>query len=49
MLSYRPIPWAAAVEMTLALANVPHKKGGAQAAMEDLVSAHARPAKQAAE
>jgi alanine-glyoxylate transaminase/serine-glyoxylate transaminase/serine-pyruvate transaminase len=38
-----------AVEMTLALANVPHKKGGAQAAIEYLASAHGRPAKQAAE
>ena len=38
-----------AVEMTLALANVPHKKGGAQAAMEYLVSAHGSAAKQAAE
>jgi len=36
-------------EMTLALAGVPHKKGGAQAAMEYLVSAHGRAAKQAAE
>jgi alanine-glyoxylate transaminase/serine-glyoxylate transaminase/serine-pyruvate transaminase len=38
-----------AVEMTLALANVPHKKGGAQAAMEYLVYAHGSAAKQAAE
>ena len=38
-----------AVEMTLALASVPHKKGGAQAAMDYLVSAHGRSAKQAAE
>jgi len=36
-------------EMTLALAGVPHKKGGAQAAMVYLVSAHGRSAKQAAE
>ena len=36
-------------EMTLALAGVPHKKGGAQAAMDYLVSAHGRAAKQAAE
>jgi alanine-glyoxylate transaminase/serine-glyoxylate transaminase/serine-pyruvate transaminase len=38
-----------ATEMTLALAGVPHKKGGAQAAMDYLVSAHGRAAKQAAE
>ncbi len=38
-----------AVEMTLALAGVPHKKGGAQAAMDYLASAHGRSAKQAAE
>ena len=38
-----------ATEMTLALAGVPHKKGGAQAAMDYLVSAHRRAAKQAAE
>ncbi len=38
-----------AAEMTLALANVPHKKGGAQAAMDYLVSAHGSSAKQAAE
>jgi alanine-glyoxylate transaminase/serine-glyoxylate transaminase/serine-pyruvate transaminase len=39
----------AATEMTLALAGVPHKKGGAQAAMDYLVSAHGQAAKQAAE
>jgi len=36
-------------EMALALANVPHKKGGVQAAMDYIVSAHARPARAAAE
>ena len=36
-------------EMTLALAGVPHKKGGVQAAMDYLVSAHSSAAKQAAE
>ena len=39
----------AATEMALALANVPHKKGGVQAAMDYLVSAHGSAAKQAAE
>jgi alanine-glyoxylate transaminase/serine-glyoxylate transaminase/serine-pyruvate transaminase len=39
----------AATEMALALANIPHKKGGVQAAMDYLVSAHGSPAKQAAE
>src|SRR6478752_974267 len=39
----------AATEMALALANVPHKKGGVQAAMDYLVSQHGRAAKQAAE
>jgi alanine-glyoxylate transaminase/serine-glyoxylate transaminase/serine-pyruvate transaminase len=39
----------AATEMALALANVPHKKGGAQAAMDYLISAHGSAAKQAAE
>jgi alanine-glyoxylate transaminase/serine-glyoxylate transaminase/serine-pyruvate transaminase len=38
-----------ATEMALALAGVPHKKGGAQAAMDYLVSAHSSAAKQAAE
>ena len=38
-----------ATEMTLELAGVPHKKGGAQAAIDYLVSAHGRSAKQAAE
>ena len=39
----------AATEMALALAEVPHKKGGVQAAMDYLVSAQARPARAAAE
>lgn len=39
----------AATEMTLSLANVPHKKGGVQAAMDYLISAHGSAAKQAAE
>jgi alanine-glyoxylate transaminase/serine-glyoxylate transaminase/serine-pyruvate transaminase len=39
----------AATEMALALANIPHKKGGVQAAMDYLVSQHGRTAKQAAE
>jgi alanine-glyoxylate transaminase/serine-glyoxylate transaminase/serine-pyruvate transaminase len=39
----------AITEMALSLANIPHKKGGVQAAMEYLVSAQAQAAKQAAE
>jgi alanine-glyoxylate transaminase/serine-glyoxylate transaminase/serine-pyruvate transaminase len=39
----------AATEMALALAGVPHKKGGVQAAMDYFVSAHAAPARVAAE
>jgi alanine-glyoxylate transaminase/serine-glyoxylate transaminase/serine-pyruvate transaminase len=39
----------AVTEMALALANIPHKKGGVQAAMDYLVSQHGRAAKQAAE
>src|SRR5215510_5815706 len=39
----------AATELALALANVPYKKGGVQAAMDYLVSAHGSLAKQAAE
>jgi alanine-glyoxylate transaminase/serine-glyoxylate transaminase/serine-pyruvate transaminase len=39
----------AATEMALALANIPHKKGGVQAAMDYLVSQHGSSAKQAAE
>jgi alanine-glyoxylate transaminase/serine-glyoxylate transaminase/serine-pyruvate transaminase len=37
------------VEMGLSLAGVPHRKGGAQAAMDYLVTAHGSAAKQAAE
>jgi len=37
------------VEMTLALAGVPHRKGGVQAAMDYLVSTKADPARAAAE
>src|SRR3954453_4548402 len=39
----------AATEMGLALAGVPHKKGGVQAAMDYLISAHGRSARAAAE
>jgi alanine-glyoxylate transaminase / serine-glyoxylate transaminase / serine-pyruvate transaminase len=39
----------AATEMSLALSNVPHKKGGVQAAMDYLVEAHSRQARRAAE
>jgi alanine-glyoxylate transaminase/serine-glyoxylate transaminase/serine-pyruvate transaminase len=39
----------AATEMALALAGIPHKKGGVQAALDYLVSAHSSAAKQAAE
>lgn len=39
----------AATEMALSLANVSHKKGGVQAAMDYFVSAHAAPARAAAE
>jgi len=38
-----------ATEMALSLAGIPHKKGGAQAALDYLVSAHSSAAKQAAE
>ena len=38
-----------ATEMALALAGIPHKKGGTQAALDYLVSAHSGAAKQAAE
>jgi alanine-glyoxylate transaminase/serine-glyoxylate transaminase/serine-pyruvate transaminase len=38
-----------ATEMALALAGIPHKKGGVQAAMDYLVSAHSSASKQAAE
>jgi len=36
-------------EMALALAGIPHKKGGVQAALDYLISAHAGPARAAAE
>jgi alanine-glyoxylate transaminase/serine-glyoxylate transaminase/serine-pyruvate transaminase len=36
-------------EMSLALAGIPHKKGGVQAALDYLTSAHAGPARVAAE
>jgi alanine-glyoxylate transaminase/serine-glyoxylate transaminase/serine-pyruvate transaminase len=39
----------AATEMSLSLANVPHQKGGVQAAMDYLISARGSSAKQAAE
>jgi alanine-glyoxylate transaminase / serine-glyoxylate transaminase / serine-pyruvate transaminase len=39
----------ATTEMALALAGIPHRKGGVQAAVDYLVSAHARPARAAAE
>ncbi|HZL39282.1 MAG TPA: aminotransferase class V-fold PLP-dependent enzyme [Pseudolabrys sp.] len=39
----------AATEMALSLAGIPHKKGGVQAAMDYLISAHGSSAKQAAE
>jgi alanine-glyoxylate transaminase / serine-glyoxylate transaminase / serine-pyruvate transaminase len=35
--------------MALALAGIPHKKGGVQAALDYLTSAHAGPARVAAE
>ena len=38
-----------ATEMSLALAGIPHKKGGAQAAMDYIVSTQSRPARAAAE
>jgi alanine-glyoxylate transaminase/serine-glyoxylate transaminase/serine-pyruvate transaminase len=39
----------AITEMALALAGIPHQKGGVQAAMDYLVSVHAKPARAAAE
>jgi alanine-glyoxylate transaminase/serine-glyoxylate transaminase/serine-pyruvate transaminase len=39
----------ASTEMALALAGIPHKKGGVQAAIDYLISAHAGPARAAAE
>jgi alanine-glyoxylate transaminase/serine-glyoxylate transaminase/serine-pyruvate transaminase len=38
-----------ATEMALSLAGIPHKKGGVQAAMDYLITAHATPARVAAE
>jgi alanine-glyoxylate transaminase/serine-glyoxylate transaminase/serine-pyruvate transaminase len=38
-----------ATEMALALAGVPHKKGGVQAAMDYMVSESAKPSRAAAE
>jgi alanine-glyoxylate transaminase/serine-glyoxylate transaminase/serine-pyruvate transaminase len=35
--------------MALSLAGIPHRKGGVQAAMDYMVSAHAGPARAAAE
>jgi alanine-glyoxylate transaminase/serine-glyoxylate transaminase/serine-pyruvate transaminase len=39
----------AGTEMALALAGIPHKKGGVQAAMDYIISAHADPKRAAAE
>ena len=39
----------AGTEMALALAGIPHRKGGVQAAMDYLISVHASPARAAAE
>jgi alanine-glyoxylate transaminase/serine-glyoxylate transaminase/serine-pyruvate transaminase len=39
----------AITEMALALAGIPHRKGGVQAAVDCLISAHASPARAAAE
>src|SRR5947208_2482363 len=39
----------AITEMALALAGIPHKKGGVQAAVDYLIAAHAAPARAAAE
>jgi alanine-glyoxylate transaminase/serine-glyoxylate transaminase/serine-pyruvate transaminase len=39
----------AATEMALSLAGVPHKKGGVQAAMDYLITAHSQPQRVAAE
>ena len=39
----------AATEMALSLAGIPHKKGGVQAAMDYIVSAHSSGARVAAE
>ena len=53
-LGLRPFPVQlmgalAITEMTLALAGIPHHKGGAQAAVDYLIAAHAAPARAAAE
>jgi alanine-glyoxylate transaminase/serine-glyoxylate transaminase/serine-pyruvate transaminase len=39
----------AATEMALALAGIPHKKGGVQAALDYLVTAHSSATRKAAE
>jgi alanine-glyoxylate transaminase/serine-glyoxylate transaminase/serine-pyruvate transaminase len=39
----------AVTEMALSLANIPHKKGGVQAAMDYLASVHGKPSRAAAE
>ena len=39
----------AITEMALALAGIPHKKGGVQAAVDYLIAAHASPTRAAAE
>ena len=39
----------AATEMSLALANIPHKKGGVQAAMDYMITAHGKSSRAAAE
>ena len=39
----------ATTELALALAGIPYRKGGVQAALDYLVSVHARPARAAAE
>ena len=39
----------AATEMSLSLAGIPHKKGGVQAAMDYIVTAHASGSRAAAE
>jgi alanine-glyoxylate transaminase/serine-glyoxylate transaminase/serine-pyruvate transaminase len=36
-------------EMALAIAGIPHKRGGVQAAVDYLISAHASPTRAAAE
>jgi alanine-glyoxylate transaminase / serine-glyoxylate transaminase / serine-pyruvate transaminase len=39
----------ATTEMALAVAGIPHRKGGVQAAVDHLISAHTSPARAAAE